>query len=182
MFTKKQYIQIAIMTVALVAVAMWPLSQAVADDYSNPPAKDNSSSGQTKAPADNPKATMPDKPIMHKGALDGKTYTGKMDDPSDKTKMYDETISFKSGKFHSSACDAYGFGMASYTTKKEKDITVFTTETTSDKDGHTGQLKWRGTIKGNELKATAEMIMDGKSSGTSTVKATLETQQATQTK
>lgn len=182
MFTHKQFIKIAIMALALMAVAIWPLSQAFADDYSKPATKDNGSSSQIKSSNTGSKTTMPDKPTTRKEALDGKAFTGKMDDPTDANKMYDETITFKNGMFHSSACDAYGFGAASYTTKKDKDIIEFSSTTNSSKDGHNNIMKWHGTVKGKELTATAEMMMDGKSQGTSTIKAMMETQTASKTK
>jgi hypothetical protein len=180
MFTNKRFTTIAIMSIALMALVILPLNQAFADDYSKPATKTDNSSGQMKSSS--PKSTMPDKPTIHKMALDGKSFTGKMNDPTDATKSYDETISFRNGKFHSSACDAYGFGEASYTVQKDKDMMEFTSTTTSNKDGHAGQMNWHGSIKGNELTATAEMVMDGKSQGTSTIKAMMETQTASKMK
>lgn len=178
MFTNRQFIKLAVMAIALMAVVIWPLSQAFADDYSKPAAKDNNSSSQMKSTNPAQKSGMPEKPMMHKGMLDGKSFTGKMNDPTDANKSYDETITFKNGMFHSSACDAYGFGAASYTSQKDKDITEFSTTTNSIKDGHNSMMMWHGTIKGKELDATAEMMMDGKSQGTSTIKAMMETQTA----
>jgi hypothetical protein len=177
MFTKKQFTRIAIIAVTLMAEFIWPLSQAKAALAPESAAKANGTSkSQIEMSGVSSNAVTPDKPMRHRSSLDGKEFMGKMTDPTDNTKSYDEMITFRNGKFHSSACDAYGFGMASYTTKKDNGMTLFTAETTSNKDGHISQMNWHGSIKGNELTATAEMVMDGKSQGTSTIKAMMETQ------
>jgi hypothetical protein len=77
------------------------------------------------------------------------------------------------------ACDVYGYGKATYTTEKYKDMVKFTCTTISTNDGHTSRMVWRGTVKGNMLDATAEMFKDGKSQGISTINASMETQTAT---
>jgi hypothetical protein len=184
MFTKKQFFQRAILAIAVMAVTMWSISQALAALPPEPSSKaDGSSPNKIETSGAYQQPMTSEQPMKHyRSSLEGKEYVGKMTDPTDNTKSYDETIAFRNGKFHSAACDAYGFGMASYTTKKDKGATVFTTETTSNKDGHVSQLIWHGTIKGKELDATAEMITDGKPSGTSSVKAMLETQQTSITK
>ena len=77
------------------------------------------------------------------GPLDGKVFVG---EAGEKGKPADEkdVITFADGKFHSSACDQYGFNKAEYTARTEGDATIFEVTTVSEKEG---QLKWKGTIK-----------------------------------
>jgi hypothetical protein len=179
MFKQRNFSSILVMAAVLTIFILAPIAKALAEDSSSPPMKDNSSAGQMNSPSSNTKAMSSMKNMSHTGKLDGETFMGKMTDPTDSTKTYDETISFHNGMFHSAACDAYGYGEASYMTKKSYGKTTFSTETMSNKDGHKNELKWHGTIKGNELYATAQMMQDGKLTGTSTVKAHLETPQTT---
>jgi len=84
------------------------------------------------------------------GPLDGKAFVG---EAGEKGKPADEkdTITFADGKFHSSACDQWGFNKGEYSVKTEGDATVFEAETVSDKEG---RLKWTGTLKGGVLEGS----------------------------
>lgn len=94
-----------------------------------------------------------------KGMLDGKHFVGEMA-AEGKTTGDPETIIFRSGTFHSKACDAYGFTPAPYvTTPGEGGAITFTAECTSPK---AGKMQWEGTVKGDALEATATMIQEGK--------------------
>jgi hypothetical protein len=79
--------------------------------------------------------------------LDGTTWivkTGEKGKPlSDK-----DTLTFKSGMFHSAACDAYGFGDAKY---KLDAAMGFDADTDSKKEGH---IHWNGFVKGDHVKGT----------------------------
>ena len=70
-----------------------------------------------------------------------------------------DTLTFKNGRFRSSACDRYGYSDAAYKTVPAGDATRFEAETQSAKYG---KLVWNGTIRGNKLDATVMMVRDGK--------------------
>src|SRR5579885_3154744 len=56
-------------------------------------------------------------PAFCAGPLDGKVFEGTVGSKGEKEGK-PETITFKDGKFNSSACAAYGFGDGAYTAKK----------------------------------------------------------------
>jgi hypothetical protein len=91
-------------------------------------------------------------PVVSAAALlDGKTFVteaGPKGQPADEK---DDVLTFRDGQFHSSACDKYGFGKASYQATAQGDALVFTTETSSEKDG---RLAWKGTVQGNTIEGT----------------------------
>ena len=82
--------------------------------------------------------------------LDGKVFSGELGKSGEKSDK--DTLTFKDGKFLSSACVAYGFHEASYTATEKDGVTTFTATATNDK-GET--MSWTGTIKGSALEATA---------------------------
>jgi hypothetical protein len=88
--------------------------------------------------------------VAQAGALDGKTFVGEFGKKGKKTEGKDELI-FKDGKFHSKACDPYGFGDGVYTATVSGDTTTFETETGSTKEG---KIKWMGTVKGDVIDVT----------------------------
>jgi hypothetical protein len=84
-------------------------------------------------------------------ALDGKVFVA---DAGEKGRAADEkndVITFAGGKFHSSACDQYGFGKGDYRANASGDAVVFETETQSEKDG---RLVWKGTVRGSDIEGT----------------------------
>jgi hypothetical protein len=84
-------------------------------------------------------------------ALDGRVFIA---DAGEKGKAADEkndVITFNGGKFHSSACDQYGFGKGDYRASPSGDAVAFEAETQSQKDG---RLVWRGTVRGDEIEGT----------------------------
>ncbi|WP_418319957.1 hypothetical protein [Piscinibacter sakaiensis] len=90
--------------------------------------------------------------------LDGKRFEGVFL-AKGKTRGDADTLTFRSGRFHSSACDQYGYSDAPYTTTVEGNATRFDAETESPKYG---KLRWTGYIRGDKLDATVMMIQDGK--------------------
>jgi hypothetical protein len=85
------------------------------------------------------------------GALDGKSFpvdSGEKGKPAGKDK---EVLTFKDGKMHSSACDAYGFGEGMYAANKSGGVTTFEADTTSKTDG---KIHWRGTVRGDVVEGT----------------------------
>ena len=85
------------------------------------------------------------------GPLDGKVFIGEAGEKGKAADEKNDVITFADGKFHSSACDQWGYNKAEYSTKPEGDATVFEAETTSDKEG---RLKWKGVLKGGVLEGS----------------------------
>lgn len=84
-------------------------------------------------------------------ALEGKVFVA---DAGEKGKAADEkadVITFAGGKFHSSACDQYGFDKGEYKSARSGDTVTFDAETRSEKDG---RLVWKGTVRGGEIEGT----------------------------
>jgi hypothetical protein len=84
-------------------------------------------------------------------ALDGRIFVA---DAGEKGKAADEkndVITFAGGKFHSSACDQYGFGKGNYVARAAGEAVTFEAETQSEKDG---RLVWKGTVRGSEIEGT----------------------------
>jgi len=107
---------------------------------------------------------------MGSTALDGQTFVGTMGKKGEATGGT-ETIHFQNGEFHSVACDAHGFTAAPYKATVKGGTTEFTAETTSSTEG---SLRWKGTITGNMLTATATGYKDGKMIGDYWVKAQMQ--------
>lgn len=91
-------------------------------------------------------------------ALDGKSFEGVFL-AKGKTRGDADTLTFKNGRFRSSACDKYGYSDAVYTTTNEGSAIRFEAETQSAKYG---KLRWAGFVRGDKLDATATMLQDGK--------------------
>ncbi len=116
--------------------------------------------GQDAAkPQEKPKpAEMSKKMEAPKGLLDGKHFVGQIGQEG-KTTGDKEAITFRRGTFHSSACDSNGFAPAAYTATEEGGVINFTSTCSSAKNG---KMEWSGTVKGDELDATAKMVQEGK--------------------
>ena len=91
--------------------------------------------------------------------LDGRSFQGVFIERG-KTSGDADTLTFKDGRFRSSACDQYGYSDAPYKTVAAGDGVRFEAETASAKYG---KLYWAGTIRGNKLDATVMMERKGKS-------------------
>jgi hypothetical protein len=91
-------------------------------------------------------------------SLDGRRFAGIVLECG-KTSGDAETISFKNGRFHSSACDAYGYGDGAYTATTNGDAVSFSVETESAKYG---KLRWNCVIRGKRLDGTLTMLDGGK--------------------
>ncbi|HLX22585.1 MAG TPA: hypothetical protein VKR38_04490 [Usitatibacter sp.] len=90
-------------------------------------------------------------------ALDGRTFEGVFLQRG-KTSGDADTLSFRNGRFHSSACDRYGYADASYRTSSAGDMTRFEAVTESAKYG---RLVWNGTVQAGKLDAKVMMVRDG---------------------
>lgn len=77
-----------------------------------------------------------------------------------KTRDDANTISFRNGRIHSSACDQYGYGDGGYVAVSEGDAVRFEAQTESPKYG---KLESRGIIRAEKLDATVMMVQTGKS-------------------
>ncbi len=97
-------------------------------------------------------------PALASGALDGKRFDGVFMERG-KTSGDADTLTFREGRFRSSACDKYGYSDATYKTSSQGDSTVFEAETES---ARYGKLLWKGTVRGEKLDATVMSIRSGK--------------------
>jgi len=102
-------------------------------------------------------AVVPSAPAQANN-LDGRSFQGVFLERG-KTSGDADTLTFKNGRFRSSACDRYGYSDAAYKTVPAGDAMRFEAETQSAKYG---KLVWNGTIRGNKLDATVMMVQDGK--------------------
>ena len=85
------------------------------------------------------------------GPLDGKVYIGEAGEKGKPADEKNDVITFADGKFHSSACDQWGFNTAEYKATTEGGATKFEVETMSDKEG---RLKWTGTVKDGAIEGS----------------------------
>ena len=103
-------------------------------------------------------AVIPSAPALANN-LDGRSFQGVFLERG-KTSGDADTITFKDGRFRSSACDRYGYSDAAYKVVPAGDTVRFEAETQSAKYG---KLLWNGVIRGEKLDATVMMVRDGKS-------------------
>lgn len=90
--------------------------------------------------------------------LDGKSFFGSFVQKG-KTTGDADTLTFSAGRFHSSACDQYGYGDGAYQARAEGDAVHFNVETKSPRYG---KLVWSGSVKGNDLACDVLMMQDGR--------------------
>lgn len=90
--------------------------------------------------------------------LDGRTFEGVFLERG-KTSGDADTLTFKDGRFRSSACDRYGYSDAPYKAVAAADGTRFEAETQSAKYG---KLLWSGQVRAGKLDATVVMQREGK--------------------
>ena len=87
-------------------------------------------------------------PALAAGPLEGKVFVGEAGEKGKPADEKNDVITFAEGRFHSSACDQWGFGKGEYKVRTEGEATVFEAETVSDKEG---RLQWTGTLKDGVL-------------------------------
>jgi hypothetical protein len=83
--------------------------------------------------------------------LDGKVYTVAEGDAG-KPANLDNVFTFSDGKFHSKACDEWGYGKGDVKAVRDGDAIRFEAETRSEQYG-TRQV-WKGTVKGGTIEGT----------------------------
>jgi hypothetical protein len=93
------------------------------------------------------------------GALDGKTFVGQIGEKG-KDKGDADEFRFSAGRFHSNACDAYGFSSAPYQSRSGKTAMTFhfQSETRSAKEG---RMVWKGIVRGSTVEGTAVWLKPG---------------------
>jgi len=84
-------------------------------------------------------------------ALDGRTFVAEAGENGKAADEKNDVITFAGGKFHSSACDQYGYGKGDYRASASGDAVTFEVETRSEKDG---RLVWKGTVRGPDIEGT----------------------------
>jgi hypothetical protein len=92
------------------------------------------------------------------GPLDGRSFQGVFLERG-KTSGDADTLTFKDGRFRSSACDKYGYSDAPYRATVQGDVVHFETETESPRYG---KLVWKGVVRDGRLDATAVAVRSGK--------------------
>ena len=96
-----------------------------------------------------------------RAALDGRNFDGivlKCGETSGDA----DTLTFRDGRFRSSACDPYGYGDGAYTATRSGESIAFEAETES---AQYGKLLWKGVVRGPRLDGTMTMIRDGQAAG-----------------
>jgi hypothetical protein len=83
--------------------------------------------------------------------LDGRAFVAEAGENGKAADEKNDVITFTGGKFHSSACDQYGYGKGDYRASAAGDAVSFEAETRSDKDG---RLVWKGTVRGSDIEGT----------------------------
>jgi len=109
-------------------------------------------------------------PAFCAGPLDGQVFEGAVGPKGEKDGRPEE-ISFKDGKFHSSACDAYGFGDGAYTARKRGKGVRFEADTVNAKGA---KLHWKGMVTDNQVEATSVLNAPGEKPSESWAKGTLK--------
>ena len=95
-------------------------------------------------------------PLAHAqaGLLDGKAFAVSEGDAG-KPKERENVLSFGDGRFHSQACDEWGYDKGVVKAERDGEAIRFETETRSEKYG-TRQV-WKGTIRGDTIEGTRLM-------------------------
>jgi hypothetical protein len=94
---------------------------------------------------------MPAGALAQAPALDGKAFVAEAGMKGKDADEKGDVITFKDGKFHSSACDQYGYGKGAYRASAAGEAMSFEAETTSEKDG---RLVWKGIVRGDTIEGT----------------------------
>jgi len=102
--------------------------------------------------------------------LDGKTFVGHIKKTGD-SKEDPDTISFSTGRFHSTGSDRYGFKPSAYKAVQVGEFWSFTTAATSATEG---LMSWKGTVKGSSISGKAVWNKNGQAPIEYTFFATLK--------
>jgi hypothetical protein len=94
---------------------------------------------------------MPASALAQAPALDGKAFVAEAGMKGKDADEKGDVITFKDGKFHSSACDQWGYGKGAYRASAAGEAVSFEAETASEKDG---RIVWKGTVRGDAIEGT----------------------------
>jgi hypothetical protein len=111
-------------------------------------------------------ALLAAKGLAAQPALDGKSFQGTMQQEG--KKGIPDTFSFAGGQFHSSACDKYGFGRATYDAQPDGRFDATTVSPTD------GTIQWHGKVEGDQLQGEALWLKSGKAPVRYQVQGTLK--------
>jgi hypothetical protein len=106
-------------------------------------------------------AVAPGSAPASRDPLDGRNFDGVVLECG-KTSGDADTLTFKDGRFRSSACDQYGYGDGPYSATSSGEAIAFEAETESPKYG---KLLWKGVVRGPRLDGTMTMVRDGRAAG-----------------
>ena len=84
-------------------------------------------------------------------SLDGKTFSVKINELGKDGETSDDELIFQDGTFFSVDCEQYGFGSAPYEYRTTDGITLFITNSTSEKEG---EIQWEGKAEGDKISGT----------------------------
>lgn len=103
-------------------------------------------------------AAADQKPILRGmtpiGVLDGKRFEGRLIARGDETGPVDDFV-FARGKFHSEACQEWGFSPGPYWVRIKAGRVQFLAELDSEDNG---VMTYRGTVDGTHLKARVDWV------------------------
>ncbi len=88
--------------------------------------------------------------------LNGKTFTVAEGDAG-KPANLDNVFTFSDGKFHSKACDQWGYGKGDVKAFREGDAIRFEAETLSEKYG--SRQVWKGKVTGDTIEGTKTLYI-----------------------
>ena len=94
---------------------------------------------------------MPAAALAQSATLDGRAFVAEAGEKGKEADEKGDVITFQGGRFHSSACDQFGYGKGAYRAVAAGDAITFETETASEKDG---RLVWKGTVRGDAIEGT----------------------------
>lgn len=106
---------------------------------------------------------------MLSGVLDGMTFSGELG-LKGKAGNTEDTLTFRDGYFHSSACDRFQFGNAPYLAVAGKDSTTFQAITRNRRHA---LIVWKGTVAADKLEGEMTLYEKDKEPSPRWVKATL---------
>jgi hypothetical protein len=106
-----------------------------------------SSSSETGMKAEDERVWSAAREMHGVGALDDRTFDVRMGTPG-KELVGKDTLEFAGGRFHSTACDGFGFGTALYTTKTLNGGLEFHAVCTNDAGD---KNEWHGTVRGDDI-------------------------------
>ncbi len=93
------------------------------------------------------------------GALDGRAFAIEVGEQGKPAEQH-EVIEFAGGRFHSRACDEYGFGTGPYAIERDGDVLAYRATCTN---GEGSENRWHGRVHGDEIEGGFTWTPPGKS-------------------